>query len=125
MPKTKTKVIKIPYYFKPNELSYEDWQILLRKQFGQDQTFDFKNIDKHPIFSDFEIKNKTTQKTYKVSIRDQKRDKNFCSCLDFKTNKLGTCKHIEFMLFKVNYSILQRPESLLPKSKKINFIHPK
>lgn len=50
------------------------------------------------MYSDFEVFNPTTEKTYKVSLRDGFESYNFCSCPDFKVNTLGTCKHIEFML---------------------------
>lgn len=35
---------------------------------------------------------------YRVAIRGAEPDRNFCSCADFKTNALGTCKHIEATL---------------------------
>ena len=89
---------KIPYHSKPEELSVEDWQSGLRKQYGREQNFKFKNIGEHPVYSDFEVFNPNTQKTYKVSLRDGIESYNFCSCPDFKVNTLGTCKHVEFML---------------------------
>ncbi|HFE64954.1 MAG TPA: helicase, partial [Caldithrix sp.] len=33
---------------------------------------------------------------YEVTIRDWKNNSGYCSCPDFKTNKLGTCKHLIF-----------------------------
>jgi hypothetical protein len=38
---------------------------------------------------------------YRVAIRGQAPGQNFCSCPDFATNDLGTCKHIEFTLAKL------------------------
>ncbi len=38
--------------------------------------------------------------TYEISIRDFDTDNGYCSCPDFKTNKLGTCKHL---IFAVSY----------------------
>lgn len=83
---------------KPGEISIDEWQSGLRKQFAADQKFKFVNIGEHPVYSDFEVFNPKTQKEYKVSIRDNVKSYNFCSCPDFKINGLGTCKHIEFML---------------------------
>lgn len=34
--------------------------------------------------------------TYEISIRDFATGNGYCSCPDFKTNKLGTCKHLIF-----------------------------
>jgi hypothetical protein len=38
---------------------------------------------------------------YRVVIRGGGLGDNFCSCPDFATNTLGTCKHIEFTLAKM------------------------
>lgn len=83
---------------KPEEISIDEWQTGLRKQFAPDQKFKFKNTGDQPVYSDFEVFNPKTEKRYKVSIRDNVKSYNFCSCPDFKINGLGTCKHIEYML---------------------------
>jgi superfamily II DNA or RNA helicase len=79
-------------------MSLEDWQIGLRRQFGRDQQFDIVNVGDHPFFSEFEITNPQSKNSYRVAIRGQQPGDNFCSCPDFATNALGTCKHIEFTL---------------------------
>ncbi|NOY59986.1 MAG: DEAD/DEAH box helicase [Calditrichaeota bacterium] len=33
---------------------------------------------------------------YEITIRDFNSDNGYCSCPDFRTNKLGTCKHLIF-----------------------------
>ena len=83
---------------KPEEISIDEWQAGLRKQFAADQNFKFKNTGDHLVYSDFEVFNPETQNRYKVSIRDNVKSYNYCSCPDFKINGLGTCKHIEYML---------------------------
>jgi hypothetical protein len=55
--------------------------------------FQVKNIGDHPLYSDFEVYNPETEKTYKVSIWDKVSSCDFCSCPDFTVNTLGTCKH--------------------------------
>lgn len=35
-------------------------------------------------------------RTYEITIRDFAEGSGYCSCPDFKTNKLGTCKHLIF-----------------------------
>jgi SNF2 family DNA or RNA helicase len=92
---------KVSYYSKPTNLSMEEWQLALRKQFAELNSFNFKNVGTHLVFSDYNINSSETKKTYKVSIRSEK-NMNFCECMDFKTNNLGTCKHIEHILFKIN-----------------------
>lgn len=85
---------KIPYYKKPDELSLDQWQIALRKQFGQDNEFLISNIGQEKFYSDFQVTNHATNNSYKVAIRSADDSQNFCECLDFKTNRLGVCKHI-------------------------------
>jgi SNF2 family DNA or RNA helicase len=92
-------VYKLSNTHKPEEISLDEWQIGLRKQFASDQKFKFINRGDHPVYSDFEVLNPETEKIYKVSIRDNVKSYNFCSCPDFKINGLGTCKHIEYMLY--------------------------
>lgn len=76
----------------------EEWQAQLRKQFAVDLKFEVSNIGDYPVFSDFKVYNPESEKCYKVSIRDNRRSNDFCSCPDFRINGLGTCKHIEYVL---------------------------
>ena len=92
---------KVPYQYKPDNMSYDEWQIALRRQFGVKQEFSYKNIGEHKVYSDFEVFNAKSGKKYKTAIRSKEAGLNFCSCPDFKINDLGTCKHIEFMLDKL------------------------
>jgi len=41
-------------------------------------------------------------RTYRVNIRSLQRHGNYCACPDFATNQLGTCKHIEAVLYKIS-----------------------
>jgi superfamily II DNA or RNA helicase len=91
----------------------EAWQRALRRQFGREQQFSLKNNGGHPIFSEFEVTNPQNRNAYRVVIRGTEPGDNFCSCPDFATNTLGTCKHIEFTLARLgrtreNHRILAR-----------------
>ena len=83
---------------KPEGMSLEEWQIQLRRQFGKEQSFALKNLGAEPIFSEFEVTNPESKRSYRVHIRGSRPGDNHCSCPDFTTNNLGTCKHIEFTL---------------------------
>jgi len=39
--------------------------------------------------------------TYEITIRNFKTNEGYCSCPDFKTNKLGTCKHLIYSTEKL------------------------
>ena len=94
----KRKPAKLSRLHKPEGMSLEDWQIELRRQFGREQDFRLKNVGDHPVFSEFEVANPQSRNAYRVRIRGPRLGDNYCSCPDFATNTLGTCKHIEFTL---------------------------
>ncbi len=96
--KKKRKKAKLSRLAKPENMSLEDWQRELRRQFGREQNYRLKNLGEHPFFSEFDVTNPQSQRTYRVRIRGRDPGDNFCSCPDFVTNTLGTCKHIEFTL---------------------------
>lgn len=85
---------------RPPDLPTVDWQTALRRQFGREQSFGLKNLGSEPVFSDFAVGNSATRSSYRVAIRGNGLGQNFCTCPDFATNDLGTCKHIEFTLAK-------------------------
>ncbi|MBI2418263.1 MAG: DEAD/DEAH box helicase [Ignavibacteriales bacterium] len=99
--KSKISEPKVPYYKKHENLSTEDWQIALRKQFAAASIFSIKNLGHNIVFSDFIVTNPVNKNSYKVSIRGLEGGTNFCSCYDFKTNSLGVCKHIEAVLLHI------------------------
>ena len=47
------------------------------------------------------ITNPETKRTYRVGIRGMALGENHCTCPDFAVNTLGTCKHIEFTLARL------------------------
>jgi superfamily II DNA or RNA helicase len=94
----KRKPPKFSRLRQPEALSVESWQTELRRQYGRAQSFTMRNVGDEPLFSDFAVTNPASDSTYRVAIRSKRLGENFCSCPDFATNDLGTCKHIEFVL---------------------------
>jgi SNF2 family DNA or RNA helicase len=92
---------KTPYTHQPPEMSLEEWQIALRREYGLAQKLKWTNLGDDPVFSEFAVANPVSQKTYRVAIRGTALGHNYCSCPDFSINTLGTCKHIEFVLNKL------------------------
>ena len=97
----KPLVPKVSRTHKPEGMELEEWQRLLRRDFGVQQNFVLTNTGDHPIFSDFSLTNPQTGKTYRIAIRGNSPGDNFCSCPDYRINNLGTCKHLEFTLAKL------------------------
>ena len=85
----------------PADLSPADWQRRLRRQFGREQAFSLENLGAEPFFSEFRVGNPQSKSSYRVAIRGLMPGDNFCSCPDYASNELGTCKHIEFTLARL------------------------
>jgi hypothetical protein len=106
--KAKQKKAKkeVSFYKKPEDIALDAWQFALRKQFGESNPFVINNQGTHPVFSDFTVFNPANKNEYRVAIRSGElrfgkiatnsltSGTNYCSCQDFKTNRLGICKHI-------------------------------
>lgn len=45
---------------------------------------------------------------YRISVRDFEKELGYCSCPDFKINKLGTCKHLLFAIDKLKKDLPYR-----------------
>src|SRR3954464_3034394 len=73
-------------------------QIDIRRQRAAQEQFKIQNLGRNRVFSDYQVTNPATGGQYRVSIRGFDVGDNSCECPDFKTNTLGTCKHIEAVL---------------------------
>jgi len=70
-------------------------QIDIRRQRAKAVKFGIENLGKNRVFSDFRVSNPESGGVYTVTIRGfDAGDHNSCTCPDFKSNTLGTCKHI-------------------------------
>lgn len=89
---------KLSRQHQPEHLTLEEWQTELRRQFGRSQKFRLRNLGEEPVFSEFAVTNPQSRSSYRVTIRGSQPGDNACTCGDFVTNTLGTCKHVEFTL---------------------------
>jgi len=92
---------RVPHTRKPVDMTDTEWQIILRRQIAEDENFNIRKITDGVVFADYNVENYKTAASYKVALRSADNSLNFCSCPDFKTNQLGTCKHIEGVLLKI------------------------
>jgi superfamily II DNA or RNA helicase len=73
-------------------------EIAKRRQRAREESFVISNgTPEHPIFSNFHVKS-ASGLTYAVEIRGLNSRQSACDCVDFRTNGLGLCKHIEAVL---------------------------
>ncbi|MFN0053923.1 MAG: DEAD/DEAH box helicase [Planctomycetales bacterium] len=84
-----------------------------REQRARTEKMQVKSVDAARPWTDYTVTNKLSGKTYRVALRGLERGDSYCSCPDFRTNTLGTCKHILHVLGKVQRRFtkkeLQRP----------------
>src|SRR5947209_7860002 len=73
-------------------------QIDIRRQRARETKFQIQNLGKNRVFSDYQVTNPATGGRYTVSVRGFEVGDNTCTCPDFKSNTLGTCKHVEAVL---------------------------
>lgn len=93
---------KVSYNYKPEGMTLEQWQVALRQQAAMKEAF----VISEDMATDgpgyYKVINHTTRKEYRVVYRGEESPWNFCSCMDFKTSRLGTCKHIEGVKLWIN-----------------------
>lgn len=92
-------------------------EILRRNRRAREEKHAVKNLNpQEPIFSCFEVKSPSGM-TYQVEIRDVFHRFFSCTCPDFRTAGLGTCKHVEATLIflkrreKVPYRLAEKSPS--------------
>lgn len=89
------KIPKISWVVKPQGMTLVEWQRALRKQIAAEEPLAVAAVDEKNLPGEYEVRNPQTKQTYKVVYRGEGSPWNYCSCLDFKTSRLCTCKHIE------------------------------
>lgn len=88
---------KVSFTAKPNNMSLNEWQIALRTQIAESEYFGVSDLNPGVSTGEYCVTNPNTQQNYKVVYRGDKSEWNYCSCMDFKTSQLGTCKHLAYV----------------------------
>ena len=73
-------------------------EINRRRLRARSEAFGIANLDpRNPVLSNFRVRSKNGME-YQVEIRDLQNRQVSCTCIDFRINGLGTCKHVEAVL---------------------------
>ena len=80
---------------KPDDMSLEEWQRTLRRQAAEREMLGVQAVDAKLCPGEYRVTNPKSKEEYKVVYRGENSTWNYCSCMDFKTSQLGTCKHLE------------------------------
>jgi superfamily II DNA or RNA helicase len=68
---------------------------------AREERMKVRSADPGQPWTDYTAISAASGKTYRVALRGEGRGVSYCSCPDFRTNTLGTCKHILHVLDKV------------------------
>lgn len=79
----------------------DDDEINRRRLRAREEAMKVTNLaPEHPAFSDFRVTS-TSSRPYVVQIHDVRARQFSCACMDHRINGLGTCKHIEAVLWQL------------------------
>ncbi len=92
----------------PEGMTIEEWQVALRREQAEFAQFEVLHLDQNRIWGDYSVANKQGA-CYRTAFRGVLSEKNYCSCLDFRTNGLGTCKHLEAVLLYLQKEVAGYP----------------
>lgn len=68
---------------------------------AKEERMTVRSTDATRPWTDYVVTSLKSGKSYRVALRGTQRGQSYCSCPDFRTNHLGTCKHIIHALDKV------------------------
>lgn len=79
-----------------------------RRQRAAEERMTLRALDASRPWSDYTLTSLNSGRSYRVALRGFELGVSYCSCPDFRTNHLGTCKHILHALEKVKKRFPQR-----------------
>jgi superfamily II DNA or RNA helicase len=97
-------------------------QIERRRKRAQKEITHVKNRGAHAVFSSFDVTS-VSERTYRVQIRSLTELQNSCTCPDYQTNLIGTCKHIEGVLLHLKERLGERWDELAAQSPPVTQIY--
>jgi len=97
-------------------------QIERRRKRGLEDLAKVVNQGQHPVYSRFEVTS-ASGRVYTVQIRSLTERLNTCTCPDYRTNTIGTCKHIEGVLVNLGKEFADQWEEFIDQAPPVNQIY--
>ncbi len=72
-----------------------------RQKRAGDESMTVRSMNREKPWVDYVVTSQQSGRSYRVALRGFEAGESFCSCPDFRTNHLGTCKHILHVQAKV------------------------
>jgi hypothetical protein len=79
-----------------------------REERARTEKMKVEPADSSRPWTDYTVLSRLSGKSYRVALRGLEVGDSFCSCPDFRTNTLGTCKHILHVLMKIKRRFTSR-----------------
>ena len=61
---------------------------------AEQETMTVRTMDRSKPWTDYVVTSRHSGRSYRVALRGLETGDSYCTCPDFRTNHLGTCKHI-------------------------------
>ena len=90
-----------------------------RQERAREERMKIKTSHEATPWADYTVASLVSGKTYRVALRGLERGQSYCSCPDFRTNTLGTCKHVMKVLSHVQRKFTERQLKRPYQSKRI------
>ena len=95
MDNNQSKDRRLSNTIKPADMGLEEWQVALRSWQARREHFIISETSAQFSPGEYQVRNPRSRNQYKVIYRGAYSPWNYCSCPDFRTSGLGTCKHVE------------------------------
>ena len=98
-----------------------------RKERARSEKMSLRSVDPSRPWTEYTITSAESGKTYRLMLRGEELGQSSCSCPDFRSNRLGTCKHIMHAQEKVKRrfpaAVRRRPYKCKQTLVHINYGH--
>ncbi len=96
-----------------------------RQKRADGESMTVRSIDPTTPWTDYIVTSQSSGRTYRVAARDLDQKETFCTCPDFRTNRLGLCKHTLHVAGKVrkrfNNEVLATPYQRIDASVRLHY----
>ncbi|QDU60114.1 RNA polymerase-associated protein RapA [Planctomycetes bacterium Pan216] len=93
-----------------------------RVERSKKEKFTLRSNDPSEPWTDYTITSAASGKSYRLALRGEEAGESYCSCPDFRTNTLGTCKHLLYALRRVRRRFSAEARATPPRTPD-SFIH--
>lgn len=80
---------------RPEGMSLSQWQTSLRCQAAERGAFTVSEVSDRWSPGQYNVSGQQSRRSYRVVFEGVNSEWNYCDCMDFRTNCLGTCKHLQ------------------------------